>query len=79
MRNYVDPIATLEKKVLSSLILIVTLALASFVLYSIIYYVLEQNPLSPLKFDLSIYVICLAITMILVSIPSLIVHKMKLD
>lgn len=74
-----DPIATLEKKVLSSLILIVTLALASFVLYSIIYYVLEQNPLSPLKFDLSIYVICLAITMILVSIPSLIVHKMKLD
>jgi hypothetical protein len=74
-----DLILAVGKKSLSSLILIVTLALASFVLYSIIYYILEQNPLLPLEFDFAIYVICLAITIVFVSIPSLIVHKMKVN
>lgn len=74
-----DPIITLEKKPGSSLTLIVTLALASFVLYTIIYYILEQNPLLPLQFNPAIYIMCLIITMVIVSIPSLIIHKIKLD
>lgn len=74
-----DPIITLKKKPGSSLTLIVTLALASFVLYTIIYYILEQNPLLPLQFNPAIYIICLIITMVIVSIPSLIIHKIKLD
>jgi hypothetical protein len=74
-----DSIITLEKKPGSSLTLIITLALASFVLYTIIYYILEQNPLLPLQFSPAIYIICLIITMVIVSIPSLIIHKIKLD
>lgn len=74
-----DPIITLGKKPGSSLTLIVTLALASFVLYTIIYYILEQNPLLPLQFNPAIYIMCLIITMVIVSIPSLIIHKIKLD
>jgi hypothetical protein len=53
-----DPIITLEKKPESSLIFIVTLSLASFVLYTILYYVMGQNPLLPLKFDLPTYIMC---------------------
>jgi hypothetical protein len=74
-----DPIITLEKKPESSLIFIVTLSFASFVLYTILYYIMGQNPLLPLKFDLATYIMCLIITMLIVSIPSLIINKTKLD
>ena len=68
-----------EKKIGSSLILITMLALASFVLYTITFYIIESNPLMPLQFDFEIYALCLIITMVIVSIPSLIVHRMEID
>jgi len=74
-----DPREKSEKKIGSSLILIIMLALASFVLYTITFYIIENNPLMPLQFDFAIYVLCLIITMVIVSIPSLIVHRMELD
>lgn len=74
-----DPLQEPEKTPDSSLMLIVMLALASLVLYTIAYYIIESNPLLPLQFDLKIYTLCLIITMVIVSIPSLIIHKMELD
>jgi hypothetical protein len=74
-----DPIIMPEKKPSSSLIFMVTISLASFVLYTILYYIMGQNPLLPLKFDLATYIKCLIITMVIVSIPSLIINKKKLD
>lgn len=63
----------------SSLMIVVMLATSSFVLYMITYYVLESNTLLPLKFDFARYALCLIITMVIVSVPSIIVHKMRLD
>lgn len=78
MENSMDLTEKPEKKPGSSLMLIVMLALASFILYTIIYYFIESNPLLPLQFDFETYALCLIITMVIVSIPSLIIHKMGL-
>ena len=78
-----DPMERPEKNsvssLVSSLIIIVMLATASFVLYMITYYIIESNPLLPLQFDFETYTLCLIVTMVIVSIPSLIVHKMGHD
>jgi hypothetical protein len=79
MENFMDPGEKPQKKIGSFLILITMLALASFVLYTITFYIIESNPLMPLQFDFEIYALCLIITMVIVSIPSLIVHRMELD
>lgn len=76
---FMDPIEQSANKSASSLIILVMLATASFVLYMITYYFIESNPLLPLQFDFATYALCLILTMVLVSIPSLIVHKMGLD
>ncbi len=74
-----DQITASEQKRYSSLNLIVNLILSTSVLYIIIYYVLEKNLLLPLQFDPKTYIMCLIITMVIVSIPSLIIHKIKLN
>jgi len=74
-----DQITALEQKRYSSLNIIGNLILSTSVLYIIVYYVLEKNILLPLQFDPKIYIMCLMITMVIVSIPSLIVHKIKLN
>ena len=68
-----------EKESVSSILIIIMLATASFVLYMITYYVIESNPLLPIQFDFKTYAVCLIITVLFVSIPSLIAHKMGLD
>jgi hypothetical protein len=68
-----------EKESISSILIIGMLATASFVLYMITYYFIESNPLLPLQFDFETYALCLVITMVIVSIPSLIAHKMRLN
>ena len=74
-----DQITALEQKRYSSLNIIGNLILSTSVLYIIVYYVLEKNILLPLQFDPKIYIMCLIITMVIVSIPSLIIHKIKLN
>jgi hypothetical protein len=74
-----DPLEKSENKSASSLIIIVMLTTASFVLYMITYYFIESNPVLPLQFDFATYAICLIVTMVIVSIPSLVVYKMGLD
>lgn len=70
-----DTVERPENKSVSSPIIIAMLTASSFVLYMITYYVIESNPLLPLQFDFETYASCLIITMVIVSIPSLIVHK----
>lgn len=79
MENFMDYFDKSENESPSSLMIVVMLATASFVLYMITYYVVESNPLLPLQFDFARYALCLIITMVIVSIPSLIFHKIKLD
>jgi hypothetical protein len=67
-----------EHKSVSSLIIVAMLAIASLVLYIITHYVILNNPLLPFQFDLETYTLCLIITIVIVSIPPLIVHKMGL-
>ncbi len=74
-----DQINALEQKRYSSLSLIGNLILSTSVLYIIVYYVLKKNLLLPLQFDPKTYIMCLIITMVIVSIPSLIIHKIKLN
>jgi len=74
-----DQINALEHKRYSSLSLIGNLILSTSVLYIIVYYVLKKNLLLPLQFDPKTYIMCLIITMVIVSIPSLIIHKIKLN
>jgi hypothetical protein len=76
MENLMDLLERPEKESVSSILIIGMLATASFVLYMITYYVIESNPLLPLQFDFETYALCLNITMVIVSIPSLIAHKM---
>ena len=76
MENFMDLLERPEKESVSSILIIGMLATASFVLYMIMYYVIESNPLLPLQFDFETYALCLIITMVIVSIPSLIAHKM---
>jgi hypothetical protein len=79
MENLMDLLERPEKESVSSILIIGMLATASFVLYMITYYVIESNPLLPLQFDFETYALCLIITMVIVSIPSLIAHKMRLN
>jgi len=68
-----------ENRSFSSLIIVAMLLSASFVLYMIAHYFIQNNPLIPFKFDFETYTLCLIITIVFVSIPSLIVYKMGLD
>lgn len=72
-----DPLEKVENKSVPFLIIIEMLLTASLILYMITYYIIQSNPLLPLQFDFVIYVLCLIFTMAIVSIPSLIIHKIS--
>lgn len=74
-----DYMIAFKQKLDSSLSLVANLVISTSVLYIIIYHALEKKPFLPLQFDLKIYFMCLIFTMIIVSIPSLIIHKMELN